>query len=114
MELDALHIKDHKYGLFVKRRFLPIFLATFLGAFNDNLLRSGLVVMIAYSASKGIALPARPDILVTFCSGLLIVPLILFSSLAGPLADKYEKSRLVRIAKFAEIGIMAGAYYGFL
>ncbi len=109
MELDGLHLQNLKYSLFTKRRFLPIFIATFLGAFNDNLLRSGLVVLIAYSASQGIALPTRPEILVTICSALLVTPLLLFSSIAGSLADKYEKSRLVRCTKIAEVGIMMAA-----
>ncbi len=115
MEFDALDIdiKHLKYGLFAKRRFLPIFLATFLGAFNDNLLRSGLVVLIAYSASKGLALPVRPEILVTICSALLVFPIFLFSSIAGPLADKFEKSRLVLITKIAEMLIMFCVFYGF-
>src|SRR4029077_12508870 len=86
---------------------------TFLGALNDNLLRSGLVVLIAYSASNGIVLPARPEILVTICSALLVMPLLLFSSIAGSLADKFEKSRLVRFAKIAEVGIMVCVFYGF-
>ncbi len=113
MEFDALTLPTRKYGLFRRRRFLPIFLATSLGAFNDNMLRSGLVVLIAYAIDKGIALPARPEILVTICSALLVIPLIIFSSIAGGLADKYEKSRLVVYAKLAEIGIMVGAYIGF-
>jgi len=113
MELQALHLKNHKYGLFLKRRFMPLFLATFLGAFNDNLLRSGLVIMIAYSAHTGVMTFARPEILVTICSALLMLPFILFSSLAGSIADKYEKSRLVVIAKAAEIFIMLAVFYGF-
>lgn len=102
-----------KFKLFVRRRFLPVFLATFLGAFNDNLIRSGLVVLIAYSERKGIALPWQPEILVTICSALLMMPMIFFSSVAGSLADKFEKSRLVRIAKIAEVGIVAVAFWGF-
>jgi len=117
MELEALppiqQLHTLKYGLLFKRRFWPIFVATFLGSFNDNLLRSGLVVLIAYSAGKGLLLPARPDILVTFCSVLLIVPLLFFSSLAGTFADKYEKSLLVRLAKAAEVLIMTCACYSF-
>lgn len=113
MELEGLALQNLKYSLFLKRRFLPIFLATFLGAFNDNLLRSGLVVLIAYSAGKGIVLPARPEILVTLCSALLVIPMMLFSSLAGSLADKYEKSRLVRFTKVAEVGIMVCVFFGF-
>lgn len=113
MELEVLHLEKLKYGLFIRRRFLPIFLATSLGAFNDNLLRSGLVVMIAYAAMKGITLPARPEILVTICSALLVIPMLLFSFIAGQIADKYEKSRLVVLTKVAEVFIMAGVYYGF-
>lgn len=113
MEIETLHLENLKYSLFLRRRFVPIFLTSFLGVFNDNLLRSGLVVLIAYSASHGITLPMRAEILVTLCSALLIVPMILFSSIAGALADKFEKSRLVVIAKLAEVAIMAGAAYGF-
>src|SRR5580704_17656346 len=113
MELEGLALQNLKYSLFRKRRFLPIFLATFLGAFNDNLIRSGLVVLIAYGAGKGIALPARPEILVTICSALLVIPLLLFSSIAGTLADKFEKSQLVRITKCVEVGIMGCVFFGF-
>lgn len=102
-----------QYLLLTRRRFLPIFLTQFLGAFNDNLLRSGLVVLIAYSAQRGIELPLKPEVMVTICSALLVVPFLLFSAIAGPLADKYEKSRLVQITKAAEVGIMAVAMYGF-
>lgn len=107
-------MKDQKYGLFLKRRFLPIFTAQFLGGCNDNLLRSGLVVMIAYASQRGIELPMRSaEVLVTICSALLVMPFILFSFLAGQLADKYEKARLVTITKVIEIGIMSTACYGF-
>ena len=108
MELEKL-----KYSLFLKRRFAPMFWATFLGAFNDNMLRSGLVVLIAYSAGKGINLPARPEILVTICSALLVMPMIIFAPLAGALADKFEKSFLVVCTKIAELLIMLVALYGF-
>lgn len=114
MELEGLdELEKLKYSLFRKRRFLPIFLATFLGAMNDNLLRSGLVVLIAYSGSKGIHLPTRPEILVTVCSALLVIPMLLFSSVAGALADKFEKSQLVVWTKLAELAIMFCAMYGF-
>ncbi|MEQ1789354.1 MAG: MFS transporter [Rickettsiales bacterium] len=113
MELDGLQLKNLKYKLFTSRRFLPMFLATFLGTFNDNIIRAGLVVMIAYAAKHDISLSTEPEILVTICSGLLVLPMVLFSSLAGQLADKYEKSRLVIFTKIAELFIMFGAAYGF-
>lgn len=113
MEVEALHLEPMKFRLFLQRRFYPIFIATFLGGLNDNLIRSGLVVMIAYSASKGIEIPTNPEILVTLCSAILMLPLILFSSIAGSLADKFEKSQLVTYAKIAEVIIMCVAFIGF-
>ncbi len=106
-------MKDHKYGLFLKRRFLPIFVSQFLGGFNDNLLRSGLIVLIAYADQRGIALPFDAEVLVTICSALLVAPFILFSYLAGQMADKYEKAGLVTLVKIAEVGIMCVVFYGF-
>lgn len=113
MELEALHLEKLKYGLFLRRRFWPIFVSTSLGAFNDNLLRSGLVVMIAYATQKGIHLPTKPEILVTICSALLVIPMLLFSFIAGQVSDKFEKSRLVVFTKIAEVGIMLCVFYGF-
>ena len=114
MELDGLHLTDTlKYKLFIRRRFLPMFLSIFLGVFNDNLIRSGLVVMITYAAQHNISLSMQPEILVTICYGLLVLPMVLFSSIAGELADKYEKSRLVVYTKIAEVFIVLGASYGF-
>jgi MFS family permease len=113
MELENLHLKNQKYSLFACRRFLPMFLATFLGTFNDNVLRSGLVVLIAYSAKHGIKLFADAEILVTLCSGLLVLPMVLFSSIAGQLADKLDKAMLLRFTKMAEVAIMLTAAYGF-
>lgn len=110
---SSLHIAPLRFKLFLRRRFVPIFLATFLGALNDNMIRSGLVVLIAYSTAKGITLPMQPEILVTICGALLMSPLIIFSSIAGSLADKYEKSRLVVIAKVAEVAIMGVCFIGF-
>ena len=113
MELEGLHLKNLKYKLFTSRRFLPMFLSIFLGAFNDNLIRSGLVVLITYAAQHDISLSMQPEILVTICYGLLVLPMVLFSSIAGELADKYEKSRLIIFTKIAEIFIVLGASYGF-
>lgn len=111
--LEPLDLKNLKYSLFANRRFLPMFLATFLGTFNDNLVRAGLVVMIAYASQHNISLTMQPEILVTICSGLLVLPMVLFSSIAGELADKYDKAKLVVLTKLAEIFIMLGVGYGF-
>jgi 1-acyl-sn-glycerol-3-phosphate acyltransferase len=98
------------FGLLRQRRFGPFFWTQFLGAFNDNLFKNALALLVGYRA----ATRAEGDLLVNLAQGLLVLPFFLFSATAGQLADKYEKSRLVRLIKFAEIGIMTLATIGFL
>ncbi|MFI4918768.1 MAG: MFS transporter [Legionellales bacterium] len=101
----------NQLDLLKTRRFLPLFITQFLGAFNDNVFKNALVILITYriAASYGM----NPQILVTVVAGLFILPFFLFSATAGQLADKYEKSRLISIIKFAEIIIMLLATSGF-
>ena len=51
--------------------------------------------------------------LVNLAAGLFILPFFLFSATSGQLADKYEKSRLIRFTKLLEIGIMVLAAVAF-
>src|SRR4029079_16109798 len=102
-----------QFALLGTRRFLPFFLTQFFGAFNDNLFRNALSVSITYGASSA---ATKAGLLANVAQGLFILPFFLFSALAGQLADKYEKSRLIRQTRFAEVLLMcAGAvalYYG--
>ena len=86
------------------RRFLPLFLTQFFGAFNDNLFKNVLVILITFRLADEYGLNAQ--LLITSIAGLFILPFFLFSSTAGQLADKYEKSFLIRIIKFVEIVLM--------
>ncbi len=98
-------------SLLVKRRFAPLFAVQFLGAFNDNLLKFGLLFLANFSILK-----SNPDAaaqLAILSTGLFILPYFLLSALGGQLADHYDKARLVRWIKAAEIGIMAVALFGF-
>ncbi len=94
------------------RRFWPLFWTQFFGAFNDNLFKNALVILIAFHGVKvmGIA-PAQ---MVPFAGGIFILPFFLFSATAGQWADQQEKSRLVRWIKLFEILIMGLATGGFL
>jgi acyl-[acyl-carrier-protein]-phospholipid O-acyltransferase/long-chain-fatty-acid--[acyl-carrier-protein] ligase len=92
-------------------RFFPIFAAQFLGAFNDNVFKNALVILITYRLGNSVRLD--PQILVTFAAGLFILPFFLFSATAGQLADKYEKSQLIKIIKFFEIPLMILASLAF-
>jgi len=96
-----------QFGLLKEKRFLPFFLTQFFGAFNDNVFKNALVIMIAFKVSE------NSDVLVNLAAGLFILPFFLFSAIAGQVADKYEKSLLIRKVKLTEIVIMCIAAVGF-
>ena len=98
------------------RRFAPLFVTQFLGALNDNLFKNALVFLVIFGLAETAAGTGGKggQIFVTVAGGLLVVPFFLFSATAGQLADKFEKSRLIRRVKLAEILIMALAAFGFL
>jgi 1-acyl-sn-glycerol-3-phosphate acyltransferase len=100
-----------QFALLAQRRFGPFFVTQMLGAFNDHLLKSALGILIAF----GIAGLTTAEInrYVGLMQVLFIGPFILLSALAGQLAEKVEKSRLIRLVKLAELGIMALALIGF-
>ncbi len=96
-----------QFALLKTRRFLPLFTVQFLGAFNDNLLKTILVVLIAYGLwdING----WDPGVLVAVATGLFILPFILFCPLAGTLSDKYDKAAMIRWIKLAEVLIALAA-----
>ena len=85
------------------RRFLPLFCTQFLGAFNDSLFKQAVVLFVTYQLYSN---PAKEFQFSAIAQGLFILPFFLFSAVAGQLADDHDKSRLIRIIKLAEIGIM--------
>jgi len=97
--------------LLAERRFWPLFWTQFLGAFNDNVFRNALAILVAYRSLELAGLSS--DKLVVAFPGILILPFFLFSATAGQLADRMVKARLIRWVKTAEIGIMATAGVGF-
>lgn len=102
---------QNQYQLFKSFRFAPFFWTQFLGAFNDNVFKTALLAIITYQAIK--IGPFSTEILINICAGLFILPFFLFSATAGQLADKYEKSRLIRYIKLLEVMTMTLAGYGF-
>lgn len=94
------------------KRFLPLFLTQFLGAFNDNLFRTSLITMITFQPLY--SGDGRSEILVPLALAIFILPFFLFSATAGQIADRMNKARLIRFLKFAEIVVMALAIVGFL
>lgn len=96
--------QHNQFALLKQRRFLPYFLTQFLGAFNDNVYKNALVMLITF---KSVSLTdAQINSMVNFSAALFILPFFLFSAMAGQLSEKYEKSLLIQQIKFAEIVIM--------
>lgn len=98
-------------SLLGKRRFAPLFVVQFLGAFNDNLLKFALLFLANFGLYA--ADPGKAEMLATIATGLFILPYFLFSSIAGQIADTHDKAVLVRLVKAAEVGIMIMAIGGF-
>lgn len=93
------------------RRFAPFFVTQFLGAFNDNVFKNALVVLLTFQAAQWTSL--APEILTNLAAGIFILPFFLFSATAGQLADKFDKARLARLVKVLEMAIMGLAAVGF-
>lgn len=100
-----------QFHLLQSRRFLPFFGTQFLGAFNDNLFKNSLVVLLTFQAASWTSL--RPELLANLAAGIFILPFFLFSATAGQLADKYDKARMARLVKVLEVVIMLVAGAGF-
>jgi 1-acyl-sn-glycerol-3-phosphate acyltransferase len=100
----------NQFDLMRERRFAPFFWTQFAGAANDNVLKNALVIFVAFGAAGA---GADPNTLVNLAGAIFIAPFILLSATAGQIADKWEKSRLIRLIKLFEIAIMVVALAGF-
>jgi len=100
----------NQFALLRQRRFLPFFIVQGLGAFNDNVYRQAIIGLLFY---LGVAESER-TLYTNLAPALFILPYFLFSALAGQIAEKLEKSRLIVITTTMEIVIMSLAAVGFL
>jgi 1-acyl-sn-glycerol-3-phosphate acyltransferase len=97
--------------IFKNKKFGSLLWTQFIGALNDNYFKNALVMLITF---RGVSLwGASTESIVALASAIFILPYFLFSSMAGQMADKFEKSKLIRIVKWIEVGIMAIASFGF-
>lgn len=88
-----------QFSLLAKRRFLPLFITQLVSAFSDNLFKTSLSMLITY----GLKDQENPELLIMIGAVLFMLPFVLFSGPAGQIADKYEKSRLIKFLKIAEL-----------
>src|SRR5690554_5957990 len=105
--MNNSNLPSSQTALLKQKRFLPFFLTQFLGAFNDNLYKNALMLMLAFSGVSVLGLESAP--LLNFGAFLFIVLFFIFSAFAGQLADKFEMSRIIRYTKLGEVAIMLTA-----
>lgn len=105
----------NQFELLTERRFAPFFWTQFLGAFNDNVYKNAVMILLVFEAAafglKGGFF--NSDVVTQLGGALFILPFLLFSATSGQLADKYDKIRIIRLVKVLEIGIMLLGTLGF-
>jgi 1-acyl-sn-glycerol-3-phosphate acyltransferase len=102
----------NQFQLLRERRFLPFFLTQALGAFNDNVFKNALVILVAFLTAQ---LSSKDvNFYTNLAAALFILPFLLFSATSGQLSDKYDKARLAQLVKLLEIAIMLVACAGFV
>ncbi|MFT3807697.1 MFS transporter [Arenimonas sp.] len=100
----------NQFELLRQRRFLPFFLTQSLGAFNDNVYRQAIIGLLGYMAVS----PEQQTLYTNLAPAIFILPYFIFSATAGQIAEKLEKSRLIRLTTGMEIAIMSLAAIGFM
>ncbi|KAF1697228.1 MULTISPECIES: MFS transporter [Pseudoxanthomonas] len=99
-----------QFALLTQRRFLPYFIVQALGAFNDNVYRQAIIGLLFF---LGVGTAER-SLYAILAPAIFIAPYFLFSAIAGQVAEKLEKQRLIVITTTMEIAIMSLAAAGFL
>ena len=99
-----------QFGLLKQRRFAPFFVTQLLGAFNDNVFKNALGVLVTFGAMN--LSSSQVDFYQNIAGVVFILPFFLFSATSGQIAEKYEKSRLIRRIKLLEVAIAVTAAIG--
>ena len=103
-------MKD-KQGILFDKRFFPMFATQFLGAFNDNIFKNAMVILITFKSYSLLGLDSKQ--MVALCGGIFILPFFLFSAWAGQIAEKISKSKFIIWIKVLEIFVMIIGAVGF-
>jgi acyl-[acyl-carrier-protein]-phospholipid O-acyltransferase / long-chain-fatty-acid--[acyl-carrier-protein] ligase len=87
-----------QFALLKTRRFLPLFVTQALSAFNDNVYRLALNMLLVSTLTAEAAGSIN-----NISSALYTLPFFIFSAFAGQLADKFDKAMIARRVRFLEI-----------
>lgn len=100
-----------QFRLLTQRRFGPFFATQLAGAFNDSFLKQLVILLVTFHAAEYTTISA--GLVANMAAGLFILPFVLFSAYAGQLADRFDKAKVIRAVKAAEVAIMVVASAGF-
>ena len=100
-----------QFRLLGQRRFGPFFATQLAGAFNDSFLKQLVILLVTFHATEYTTMSA--GLVANLAAGLFILPFVLFSAYAGQLADRFDKAKVIRAVKAAEVAIMVVASAGF-
>lgn len=101
----------NQFVLLKSRRFLPLFLLQFFGAFNDQVYQKAFVALITYRLADQVGIDV--GLLGTIASIVFILPFAIIAPSAGQLADRRDKAYLMRWIKGWEIVVMGLAVIGY-
>ena len=101
----------NQFALLKTRRFLPVFLVAFLGAFNDQVYQKAFVALITYRLADQVGVPVA--LLGVIASALFILPFAVVTPTAGQIADRVDKAVMMRWVKAWEIVVMGLAVVGY-
>ena len=107
--MNSPHSQD-QFSLFAQRRFWPFFSTQFLGAFNDNLFKFAVTLLITYQWQVSWLPPALAGLVI---GAVFILPFVVFSALSGQLADHLDKAQILKWVKVFEVAVMGIAAVGF-
>ena len=93
--------------MLTSRRFLPLFITQFIGAFCDNVFKNAFVLLSTFGLAK--AHGWNPAYAIQLIGGLFILPFVLISGWAGYVSDIWARHTFVRCLKIFEAFVMAGA-----
>lgn len=97
-------VPDGLLSLMGQRRFAALFWVQSLGAFNDQVFKTGLLTLLTFRLADELGLNA--SLHNTIGAALFILPFALFAPTAGQLADGIDKAKMMRFVKGWEIVLM--------
>ena len=94
----------------MRRSFFPLYFTNFFGVVNDNFLKT----LAGFIVIGWIDDPRMKPVYMGITAGALVLPYILCSPLADRLTAVFLKRRIVTLAKWAELPIVAIGIVGFM